>query len=277
MTLITRTPLHVGAGSSVGSIDLPVQRERHTQIPIIPGSSLKGVLRDLWNEKDPGERESLFGTETTAETASAGNLLVGEARVVCFPVRSARGSFAWLTSPLAIRRYLRDRGMKPVALPELSDDRVQAGTQVTSKQDSVILEEYCFSAEALNPGIEEIFKDFLPGDALCESLPGRLVLASDGIFSHFCANACEIQQRVRIDDETHVVAKGALFNQENVPSETLFYAVIGDRSSNGAMEKLEGGLKEVGNVLQLGGDETVGLGYCSVFLQANDNNQGGVE
>jgi len=103
------------------------------------------------------------------------------------------------------------------------------------------------------------------------------VLASDGIFSHFCANACEIQQRVRIDDETHVVAKGALFNQENVPSETLFYAVIGDRSSNGAMEKLEGGLKEVGNVLQLGGDETVGLGYCSVFLQANDNNQGGVE
>jgi CRISPR-associated protein Cmr4 len=90
--------------------------------------------------------------------------------------------------------------------------------------------------------------------------------------SHFCANACEIQQRVRIDDETHVVAKGALFNQENVPSETLFYAVVGQRSNNGTMERLEEKLNEVGNILQIGGDGTVGLGYCSVSLQPAESN-----
>ena len=44
--LFTRTPLHVGAGSSVGAIDQPVVRERHTGFPIIPGSSIKGVLAD---------------------------------------------------------------------------------------------------------------------------------------------------------------------------------------------------------------------------------------
>ena len=43
--LFTRTPLHVGAGASVGAIDQPIQRERHTGFPIIPGSSIKGVLR----------------------------------------------------------------------------------------------------------------------------------------------------------------------------------------------------------------------------------------
>ena len=49
LTLFTRTPLHVGAGASVGAIDQPIIRERHTGFPIIPGSSLKGVLADLWH------------------------------------------------------------------------------------------------------------------------------------------------------------------------------------------------------------------------------------
>jgi len=111
--LFTRTPLHVGAGSSVGAIDMPIQRERHTQIPIIPGSSLKGVLRDLWTRKSP-EQDELFGPESDEATHFAGNLLVGEARVLCFPVRSAKGSFAWLTSPLALQRYARDTG-RPAA------------------------------------------------------------------------------------------------------------------------------------------------------------------
>ncbi|HNW40428.1 MAG TPA: RAMP superfamily CRISPR-associated protein, partial [Opitutaceae bacterium] len=47
--LFTRTPLHVGAGSSVGAIDQPIIRERHTGFPIIPGSSLKGSFADHWN------------------------------------------------------------------------------------------------------------------------------------------------------------------------------------------------------------------------------------
>ena len=36
--LFTRTPLHVGAGASVGAIDQPIQRERHTGFPVIPAS-----------------------------------------------------------------------------------------------------------------------------------------------------------------------------------------------------------------------------------------------
>ena len=46
--LFTRTPLHVGAGASVGAIDQPVIRERHTGFPIIPASSLKGSFADQW-------------------------------------------------------------------------------------------------------------------------------------------------------------------------------------------------------------------------------------
>ena len=48
--LFTRTPLHVGAGASVGAIDQPIIRERHTGFPVIPASSLKGTFADAWND-----------------------------------------------------------------------------------------------------------------------------------------------------------------------------------------------------------------------------------
>ncbi len=40
------TPLHVGVGAGLGHIDLPIQREVHTKFPMIPGSSVKGALRE---------------------------------------------------------------------------------------------------------------------------------------------------------------------------------------------------------------------------------------
>ncbi|MDA1278093.1 MAG: RAMP superfamily CRISPR-associated protein [Verrucomicrobia bacterium] len=61
MFLFTRTPLHIGAGASVGAIDQPIQRERHTGFPIIPATGLKGSFADQWpttlrNEEDKTAR-----------------------------------------------------------------------------------------------------------------------------------------------------------------------------------------------------------------------------
>ena len=39
------SPLHAGTGQGVGAIDLPIAREKATDIPMVPGSTLKGVLR----------------------------------------------------------------------------------------------------------------------------------------------------------------------------------------------------------------------------------------
>src|SRR5437870_3789444 len=49
--IFTRTPLHVGAGSSVGAIDQPIIRERHTGFPVIPATTLKGVFADGWTNE----------------------------------------------------------------------------------------------------------------------------------------------------------------------------------------------------------------------------------
>ncbi len=257
MAIFTRTPLHVGAGNSVGAIDSPIMRERHTKIPVIPGSSLKGVLRDLFNGNP--DQEILFGNGD-----SAGKLLIGEARVLAFPVRSAKGSFAWITSPIALARYEMDSGVKMDIdkLDGLEDSQCFGAQDVLLGKD-VVLEEYKFESRGLSEDIasklEKIFDD-----KIWKTVATRLVIVNDEIFSYFCENACEVVTRIKIDDETGVVDKknGALFNQEQVPSETMFYAVIGEQK-DGYIETLKKTLPEV---LQIGGDETIGLGYCSVSL-----------
>ncbi|HBM15081.1 MAG TPA: type III-B CRISPR module RAMP protein Cmr4 [Lentisphaeria bacterium] len=256
MAIFTRTPLHVGAGNSVGAIDSPIMRERHTRIPIIPGSSLKGVLKDLFNDRKE-EQNILFG-----KGDSAGKLHIGEARVLAFPVRSAKGSFAWITSPIALARYERDSGIKMDIdkLDGLEDSQCFGAQDVILGKD-VVLEEYKFESQGLSEDIaSKLEKTF--DDKIWKTVATRLVIVNDEIFSYFCENACEVVTRICIDDETGVTKSGALFNQEQVPSETMFYAVIGEQK-DGYIETLK---KSLSPVLQIGGDETIGLGFCSVVL-----------
>jgi len=116
--------------------------------------------------------------------------------------------------------------------------------------------------------ITDMLEPIMQNDALWQSVAERLVIVSDGIFSHFCATACEVQQRIKIDPDTGTVKNGALFNQENVPSETMFYAMIGERrTESNACGPLDEKLGQVNNILQIGGDETIGLGFCSVVVR----------
>ena len=54
LTLYAETSLHAGAGAALGVVDLPVQRERHTMFPTVPGTALKGVLRDTARRRVQG-------------------------------------------------------------------------------------------------------------------------------------------------------------------------------------------------------------------------------
>lgn len=268
LTMFARTPVCVGAGSSVGAIDLPIMRERHTRIPIIPGSSVKGVLRDLWNTKDAdgkivpnNEQQDIFGDGT-----KAGNVMIGEARVLAFPVRSARGMFAWVTSPLALERFKRDSNGTFNIPSALDTMQCLAPAALCFKEKrNAVFEEYCFEQTGSVP--EDILNAFaeLSDDPVWQSVKTRLAVISDDMFSYFVENACEIPARIAIDDTTGVTTGGALFYQEQVPSETLFYNVVNSGKEE-IFSKFIAKISEA-KVLQFGGDETIGLGYCSVKIQ----------
>ena len=271
MYLLSRTPVHVGAGNSVGVVDSPIQRERHTKTPIIPGSSLKGVISDLWNDGDykrTAEGKTLFGNDNSSES-TAGELLIGEARVLAFPVRSAKGSFAWITSPLALQKFSRESGMviDTDQFDGLSEDSCFAFGDNVFKADAVLLEEYRFNVKGSSETIASSLAEIFASDDTWKTVANRLVIVNDELFSYFVEHACEVVTRIRIDDETGVVKGGALFNQEQVPSETMFYSVIGTFKSADNLTKLVEKIATGGNILQVGGDATIGLGYCSVNFQ----------
>lgn len=265
--IFTRTPLHVGAGSSVGAIDQPIQRERHTGFPIIPGSSIKGVLRDAAGRNGLKDKVSaIFG-----EQDNAGRISLGEAKIVAFPVRSARGAFAFVTCPLALERLKREHeGFAKLKAPnEPGDMECLAGSAVSISRNNtkgVVLEEYKFSVTGEFPTNWESALLGLLDDVVWQTAKGRFVLLNQGDFSHFVKNACEVNQHVGIDPNTGTARKGALFNLEAVPSETLFFAPMQALGrANGELDEMSEFLKNR-PILQLGGDSTTGLGFCTVKL-----------
>lgn len=258
VSLFTRTPLHIGSGHSVGIVDLPILRERATDFPIIPGSALKGVLADLYVSRGDGQTPELSdeGKRLFGEQNRRGAVLIGESRLLAFPVRSAKQAFAWLTSPLTLARH----GI-PFDMTMGENEVLAADTLCVEK--TAIFEEY-----RLN------WKDPVPGETVealrgrCEvplwkdSLASRLAVVSDTLFQYFAKNACEIAQHNQIDDVSGIVKQGHLFAQENVPSETLF---VGQwmADSEEPLRQLRDRVEQEDNLLQVGADATTGLGWCA--------------
>jgi CRISPR-associated protein Cmr4 len=68
--IIAETPLHPGSGGEItGLVDLPIQRERHTNFPKIEASGLKGCIREAFSslvELNTSQKKySLIETEKT--------------------------------------------------------------------------------------------------------------------------------------------------------------------------------------------------------------------
>jgi CRISPR-associated protein Cmr4 len=293
--IFTRTPLHVGAGSSVGAIDQPIIRERHTGFPVIPASSLKGSFADQWNDglvkeqNDSGtenkvrvnkkgelaEAAWLFGSDSD-NPAFAGSLLFSEARLLAFPIRSAKGSFAWITCPLILQRAKRDGVISGDIPGEPKDNEaIFKADGPLALKNQIVLEEYCFTHTGTYPApLANALADLVP-DELFKSIADRLVILSNGMMSHFATAACEVAQHVRISDESGTAEATGLFNQQNVPADTLFYSVLTatksrvpkgdlkDKSANDALEAFGKKISEV-VVFQFGGDASTGLGFCTV-------------
>ncbi|NTU65509.1 MAG: type III-B CRISPR module RAMP protein Cmr4, partial [Chloroflexi bacterium] len=142
------SPLHPGTGQGVGVIDLPIAREKATGLPYLPGSSLKGTLRSACD--NPDQRIAIFGPEITkGEELHAGAAVFADQRLLLLPIRSLAGTFAWVTSPYVLRRFMRDAGYAkikgvPSAIPSPDNTevcKVTDSSQLRLIGDSVYLED----------------------------------------------------------------------------------------------------------------------------------------
>jgi len=295
MFIYTETSLHCGSGTSLGVIDLPIQREKYTDYPVCQASGVKGVVREWfekkYDEKDPKIKYT-FGPDFGRGDgdAHAGAATFTDARLLLFPVRSLNGVFAYATSRFALSRLKRDLEMAGVnvdwQIPADQGDKISGveGSKIKDSNNKVVLEEYTFdfqaddsvkaiagwiSNKAIPEGTEYAFWK--------EKVKTDLLILPDNAFRDFVKFSTEVQARIMIDNKTKTVKQGALFYEESLSSDSLLYSVVMVHDPACDKDKRPDKLKTDNDViafiaeidgkrLQFGGDATIGKGIVNVNL-----------
>ena len=325
MFMLCETSVHAGSGSELGIVDLPIQRERHTDYPVFHSSSIKGALRfnverseefllELFKDKWKDQKniflseiakqqtfkkffESVFGEKevTNDKESFASAVAITDGRILLFPVKSLKGTFAYITCPLVINRLKRDLIKASLAPEELKniDLTVEDGNALVTTNsavtvnNAVTLEEFTLSAMTENK-VDTLgmllANAVLPDDSaygyLKEKIKNSLVVLSDNDFKEFVSQSTEVVARIKIDEKTGTVSSegGNLWYEENLPAESILYSLIFAQDLNEGGKKKAGmendtvSAKDVLNFvkhmiperIQLGGNETIGRGILAL-------------
>ena len=298
------SPVHMGSGTSLGVIDNPIQREKHTGHPVFAGSGLKGAVRELAriNNMDKETMDKVFGPDSNASD-HAGAVSFSDVQLVAFPVRSLREGFVYVTSPIALNRFIRlasaagvekfedsDEGKN---LPILQDDKAVVLDNNLLSEGKLVLESYEYAVKEEADGLLKKVADWLADSTMPdgsgfsffkEKLKKHLVLLSDTQFSYFVNNSTVVEPHVRIDDASGTADDGGLFFTENVPPEAIFACLVmasqerkkkGENEKGMTASKIMQKLSEIldDKLLQIGGDATTGRGQVYVSLPGKSNKE----
>lgn len=294
--LMNQTPLHAGSGDSLGIVDMPIQRERHTSFPKIEASSFKGCVREHFErDSNLGEKHpkvlAAFGDEGVGnEGSKAGALGFTDARLLLFPVKSMKGVFAWITCPKIISTFNEDLKLAghEIQFDLNKANRAAIGNNLTLNNKNIVLEEYTFAVNE-NTGAKNEVNDFgewfalnlYNGDGFfAEKLMTDIVVLENDDFKDFVNLSTEVITRTRIDNNTGTVADGALFTEEYLPAECLMYSLVLTAPEFAKKEakkefETEQDLKTFfkdfiteNPVLQVGGNATLGKGITkAIFVE----------
>lgn len=238
------TSVHAGSGSEIGIVDLPIQREKHTGYPKIESSSLKGALRHdlaVGIKNKPEEQENferVFGSKPLEEEhtneSQASALSFIDAHILLFPVRSLRGTFAWITCRNVLERFNREMTLlcsdKASSAPQWPLEGVEPETTSSKavkvgNSDKIILEEYTMQAKQSDKtqSLAEKIAQSLGAD-MPLGIQERLVVLTDDQFADFVKMSTEINARIKVGDNG--TTDRGLWSEENVPPETVFYSAV---------------------------------------------------
>lgn len=294
------TALHVGTGQGVGVVDLPIARSKATNLPIVPGSAIKGVLRDEIFQhlksndlyKDIADQDeqtkaitkiinTLFGKNENADHAGA--VAFGDANLLILPIRSFAGTVAYATCPYILKQYQRDIASDLKTPDNLKDTaHITNDSVLVVQNNKIALEDLDIDSKSCQVAhtwakfiAEQLYPDsVVNAQSWRDEFIKRFVVLPDNIFSFLADTATEIRTRIRIDREFRIVEDGALWTEENLPAESVLWGVLGvsqSRDTSGKKaEELAQLLPKEEITIQIGGKHTVGRGFCRLLI----DNQG---
>lgn len=276
------SPLHMGTGAAVGAIDLPHSREVATQLPNIPGSGIKGVWRDQFRASPDITR--LFGSEWSDGNRDQAALLFSDAWLLCMPVMSYLGDFAWVTSPMTLARFARERrytlpNAKPPALPQPQPHQAQVTKDcILQHQDHLYLHELKTQAtphDTTQAWAELIAREVFADDTEYQKeFIKRFVVLGEAELVHLSHAAAHVPMRNALDDNKTVL-DGALWSEENMPAETIFWGTVSADTLQDRDNKIHTASDSLSQFttlafktprLQLGGKASVGRGVCRFVM-----------
>jgi CRISPR-associated protein Cmr4 len=283
------SPIHAGSGTSTSAVDLPIQRERHTNWPHIQATGVKGAFRahfrDFVNQnKDKQLINLVFGSDKQDDWDPKidnlpGAMSVSDARLLAFPMRSNIAPFVWVTCPSVIKRLKTDLHYISLGKKMTMDEQdIQKDNAVWIGKGE--LEKPVVLEDAVVNVTKEIEDDFFKN-----TFPElkNLLLISDDMFDYAVSYCTEIQTNIKIDSSTGTAKDGALRYQEFLPADSVLYSIVhySGRNASEIKDDKQTELKKlveemqaetiktfventIKDFIQIGGDETLGKGICKL-------------
>ncbi|MFB2967623.1 type III-B CRISPR module RAMP protein Cmr4 [Aerosakkonema sp. BLCC-F183] len=272
--LYSLAPIHCGGEGDLGNI-LEIAREVHTNFPYVPGSSLRGSLRDEVKLLDPKAVDILFGKELD-ENGQMGvhQVWFGDARLLWVPMRtmSLRGGadiFTWVSCHSLIRDHAIASNKQFVAFPD---------RPVGTRAGTYIVADAQIEVSAMNDQQKNAIA--LAGDwpsSLQDSVKPNWeknhIVLPDADFQVLMEHSLWTQVRNKIQEET----KGAnqagsaevFWTDVCIPRDTILYFTWGYRllKENPVTELQHKSMIEVlEGLLQVGGQANVGRGWVQSWV-----------
>ncbi len=275
-------PLHAGTGQGVGVIDLPIAREKATNLPFLPGSTLKGTLRDACAEGEDA-RDQIFGKGGDVDGKS-GSAIFSDQKLLCLPVRSLFGTFAWVTSPFILERFKRDLALtedvfhNSVPRPAGIESCLVADASLTATVDNrtyVILEDLDLNSVQSPEAVEwadrlgaMIFANSPASDDWKTIFNRHFCIVSDDVMNFLAETATEVTARNVLNDNK---TSNNLWYEESLPAESILSGVLANVGNR--QDIIDSVRKICEKPIQLGGNMTVGRGLCRVVVHGGGGNR----
>jgi len=250
-----KSHLHAGSGdSNFGVIDKLVQKDPADQIPCIYASSLKGALREYWEEalQQQSQAKIIFGDDSANKDKGA--VIFHQAYLLSIPARSNRFPYFNVTCPAQLQFLIEQN-----KLLETSIDLSSLNIKSTIGKIKV------FNINTNNLKIEDFETNNIEKvendapDILKQLIGDRPAIVENEYFKQLCS-----------DYSLPVIARN---NLENGQSKNLWYEQIIPRESRFFFAATETPGKsapeffthlEAARKIQIGANATIGYGQCLI-------------
>lgn len=261
------TNLFVGNGdNSYGIIDNQVEKDPILETPIIPSSSLKGSLRDFFENNSDNNIKitEIFGSDAKeTKNTNSGSYSFFTAQLLFRPMRVSDGNFTYclVTTVDLLEKMIQ---MISDLNGDLPCDMQKAIKKVKEKMNNlkdkygisnkdISVEgydlEYC--KEEVDKIIDLLnkFEKF----NLKNGVP--IVILKPEIFK-------EIDLPIVARNQLEDGLSNNLWYEEIVPHESIFYFAIMYPDNNDSFKKFDKELRS--NIIRFGGGASIGYGYCKI-------------